>query len=222
MMNLPATMKKLLLPPIFATVSLLAACASSPPKAPGTTFDFGPLPAATTLPLKGIAVPDVAAPQWMDSTRIYYRLTYADAAQPAAYANSRWVMPATHLWTQRVKQRASQAGAIVVGGEGLRGAPTLKIELDEFAHTFTTAKESKGVVRLRATLLSGREVVAQRTFSQESASVAADAGGGARALIAAGDAAIDAVLAWAASVPAFQPASQPASQPTSQPTAGTR
>ena len=206
MMNLPATMKKLLLPFLIATVSLFGACASNPPKAPGATFDFGPLPAAKTLPLKGIAVPDVAAPQWMDSTRIYYRLAYVDAAQPAAYANSRWVMPATHLWTQRVKQRASQTGAIVAGGEGLRGAPMLKIELDEFAHTFTTAKESKGVVRLRATLLNGREVVAQRSFSEESTSVVADASGGARALIAAGDTAIDAVLAWAASVPVLQPA----------------
>ena len=198
MMNLTAMMKKLLLPLLLGAVGLLGACATNAPKAPGATFDFGPLPAARALPLKGIAVQDVAAPQWMDSTRIYYRLAYADATQPAAYANSRGVMPTTHLWTQRVKQRASQAGAVVAGNEGLRGAPTLKIELDEFAHTFSSAKESKGVVRLRATLLNGREVVAQRTFAQESTSTVADAGGGARALIAAGDAAIDAVLDWAA------------------------
>ena len=187
---------------LLALAALLTACAAPTAKSPSATFDFGPLPPDKPLAVKRLIIYDVTAPTWMDSNRIYYRLNYADAAQPAAYANSRWVSPLSQLLTQRVKARAAQGGTVVAGAEGfsggLRDAQSLKLDIDEFTHQFANPKESKAVVRVRATLLNGREIQAQRTFSQDAIATMPDANSGAKALIAAADGAMDAALAWVA------------------------
>jgi cholesterol transport system auxiliary component len=170
----------------------VAACSTPAPKATAAAYDFGLLPdAAPSLSLKALGISDAQVP-----------LAYADAARQEAYANTRWAMSPAALMTQRLRQRAAQAGITVGGNEGVRGAPLLKMELDEFSHVFSSEKESKGVLVARASLLTGAEgarvLAAQRTFRVERAAASPDAAGGARALAQAADDAIGQILQWAA------------------------
>ena len=174
--------------------SLLASCSIGPkPQAPIGAWDFGP-PAATTtrLIIKALGTVEVVAPRWIDSVNTHYRLGYANPAQPMAYSQTRWVMPPPILIDARLRERLV-AGGTLLGGAG----PTLRIELDEFAQTFDSEKSSRAVLRARATLSSGREVLRQRPFTIEVPAATADGPGGAAALARAAERLIDAVLDWA-------------------------
>lgn len=173
---------------------LFASCSLGPrPQAPIGTWDFGP-PATTTarLAIKALGTVEVVAPRWIDSVNTHYRLGYANPAQPMAYSQTRWVMPPPILIDARLRERLVAGGALL-GGAG----PALRIELDEFAQTFDSEKSSRAVLRARATLSSGREVLRQRPFSIEVPAATADGPGGAAALARAADRLIEAVLDWA-------------------------
>jgi cholesterol transport system auxiliary component len=177
---------------------LLAACGVGPKPQPAVgTYDFG-LPSYATgqgarkLALKSLGQIEVAAPRWLDSANLYYRLAYADAAQPRAYTQTKWVMPPANLVEARLKERAV-AGGTVVGASG----PLLKIEIDEFSQVFTAAQASKGVLRARATLVGAPGSVKQKAFVFEEPATSADGPGGAAALSRASDSLVEAVLAWA-------------------------
>ena len=174
---------------------LLTGCAMGPkPQAATGVWDFGPPAAgAARLRLPALAAVEVVAPRWIDSVSAHYRLGYANPAQPMVYVQTRWVMPPPILIDVRLKERLVAGGA-VLGGSG----PTLKIEIDEFAQTFDTEKSSRGILRARATLGSGRDVLRQRQFVIEEAAATADGPGGAAALGRAADRLIESVLVWAA------------------------
>lgn len=79
-----------------------------------------------------------------------------------------------------VPRPAAQARA---GGK----LPTvLRVDLEEFSHVFTSATESVGLVRLRATLSepaqTGETLLGQRVFIVQRPASSADAAGGTRAL----------------------------------------
>lgn len=175
--------------------ALLGACALGPkPQAVVGVWDFGPPAAgAARLRLTALAAVEVVAPRWIDSVSAHYRLGYANPAQPMVYGQTRWVMPPPILIDVRLKERLVAGGALL-GGSG----PTLKIEIDEFAQMFDTEKSSRGIVRARATLGAGREVLRQRQFVIEEAAATADGPGGAAALGRAADRLIESVLVWAA------------------------
>ncbi|MBL8380554.1 MAG: membrane integrity-associated transporter subunit PqiC [Burkholderiales bacterium] len=179
---------------VLAAALLAGACAMGPkPPAPLASYDFGPPPAplSGSLP-KALAAIEVAAPRWLDSTGLMYRLVYAAGAQPQAYAQSRWIGTAPALLEARFKERAV-ASRVVLGGSG----PVLRIDVDEFVQHFDAEKSSRAVLRARATLMAGREVVRQRQFILEEAAVTPDGPGGAAALARAADRLIEAVLGWA-------------------------
>lgn len=189
---------------IFAVIALAAAsaCTLRPERPANDFFDFGPLPAqAGKAELPPLAVPDTFAPPAMDNQNIYYRLAYANAAKPQAYALARWSMPPALLITQRLKSRLAAAGTIVTSGDGANGTVVLRTELDEFTHVFSSAEQSRAVVRIRATLLKGRDVLAQKTFDTELSASPANAEGGAAALARATDLAIDNIMQWVALTP---------------------
>ncbi|MCX7141899.1 MAG: ABC-type transport auxiliary lipoprotein family protein [Proteobacteria bacterium] len=166
-------------------------------------YDFG-LPAtdkeANPRLQHDLVVAAVSAPAWMDNTAIYYRLAYEDAARPQPYAQSRWVMPPAALLGQRLRAnmaRASKA-AVFTPTDGVRVEYTLRLELDEFSQVFDAVDKSRAVVRLRASLIRNRAVVAQQTFGIEQAAATQNAEGGVRALIAAGDEAGNRLVDWLA------------------------
>ncbi|PHV03882.1 ABC transporter [Janthinobacterium sp. BJB412] len=187
----------------------LAGCASKSP-APAN-YDFGPLPAATAsaAAASGAAAPaalvmaDVSGPAALDSERMHYRLLYADAQQTRPYAYNHWSGTPLQLLTQRLKARVAQAGVKVLApSDAAAGAMLLRIEVEEFAQTFSSASQSQGSIRLRASAFRNHQLLDQRTFARSSPAASADAGGGARALAEASDALSADLLAWLATLPA--------------------
>ena len=183
----------------------LAGCASKSP-APAN-YDFGPLPAATTTAAAAVpaalVMADVSGPAALDSERMHYRLLYADAQQTRPYAYNHWSGTPLQLLTQRLKARVAQAGVKVLApSDAAAGAMLLRIEVEEFAQTFSSASQSQGSIRLRASAFRNHQLIDQRTFARSSPAASADAGGGARALAEASDALSADLLAWLATLPA--------------------
>lgn len=182
----------------------LAGCASKSP-APAN-YDFGPLPAATTTAAAvpaALVIADVSGPAALDSERMHYRLLYADAQQTRPYAYNHWSGTPLQLLTQRLKARVAQAGVKVLApSDAAAGAMLLRIEVEEFAQTFSSASQSQGSIRLRASAFRNHQLLDQRTFARSSPAASADAGGGARALAEASDALSADLLAWLATLPA--------------------
>ena len=189
---------------LLLSLGLLAACSVAPQSRDGmVNYDFGL--AATGKDAKprlhhDLVIAAVSAPAWMDNAGIYYRLAYQDAARPQSYAQSRWVMPPAALLGQRLRAaiaRASKA-AVFTPADGVRVDYTLRLELDEFSQVFDAADRSRAVLRLRASLIRHRTIVAQQSFAIEQAAATANAEGGMRALIVASDAAADSLIDWLA------------------------
>jgi len=184
---------------MLAVSLLLAGCIVPEAGVRPGTYDFGPLPAVllgteqTNLPTLTIA--DVQAPRHMETTYVFYRLAYSDAQAPKPYADSRWAMPPAQLIAQRLRSRLSQNAFVLNAGE-VRADLLLKVELEQFDQVFDAPEASRGVVRLRASLIRDRTVVAQQTFTVDRAAASADAVGGVHALTQATDAVLDALAGW--------------------------
>jgi cholesterol transport system auxiliary component len=185
---------------LVALVVACTGCSLSPPSAPAPVqYDFGPAPAASAAPglRQPLLIYDVSAPAWLDSSFIYYRLAYQDAARPQAYADSRWVSSPAELIAVRLRGRLAASGkGVVRPADGTRASYALRVELDEFTQVFDAPGKSRAVVRLRASVLGSRALIAQRAFSVERPVTTPDAEGGVRALIAASDEALDHLVAW--------------------------
>ena len=189
---------------LLLSLALLTGCALGPRTQEGmVNYDFGlPRTGREAQPRlqQDLIVAAVTAPAWMDNSGIYYRLAYQDAARPQAYALSRWVMPPAALLGQRLRAsiaRANRAG-VFTGADGVRAAYTLRLELEEFSQVFDAPGKSRALLRLRASLIRQRSVVAQQSFELEQAAATPNAEGGVRALIAASDAAGEKLVDWLA------------------------
>ncbi|WP_229425388.1 ABC-type transport auxiliary lipoprotein family protein [Massilia sp. Se16.2.3] len=180
----------------------LAGCASEK-AAPTTQFDFGPLgPPASQVaqaPLAAIVVTDATGSPAFENERMVYRLDYADPLQARTYANSRWTANPLLLVTQRLKSRLAQAGVKVLSAtDTATTVPILRIEIDDFSHTFASTSASEGRLVLRASLFNGHALADQRTFTRATPAPSADAAGGARAPAASTDGAAADIVAWLA------------------------
>ena len=188
----------------LAAAAVLAGCASSKGPSGNTLYDFGPatnpLVAGTDgAVLKAVVITDVTGNAAYDSERMFYRLNYADPLQARSYANSRWSSTPLQLLTQRLKSRTAQAGLKVLSAtDASNGVPLLRIELDDFTHSFDSTTSSYGQVALRVSLFQGHALVDQRTFRHKVAATGADAPGGARALAQAADMVASDMIAWLA------------------------
>lgn len=204
--------------PCFAfALAVLAGCSALPSKpVQPTLYDFGPAGAAAALPAEAmgraaLVLPDLEANGALDSTALLYRLAYSDAHALRPYAYARWSAPAPQLLAQRLRALLgrdrpvldpAEASALVRRGgtAGIEPPPVLHIELQEFSQVFDSPTQSRGVLRLRCTLLqdttAGERLVAQRTFEADRPAPSADAGGGVRALTAAVDAVAQDLGAW--------------------------
>lgn len=182
---------------------LVAGCVTR--AAPVNLYDFGPLPAVSTVgghAPAALSIAAVQAPAALNSQQILYRLAYVNDLQPRAYAGSRWSMTPAQLLEQRLKARLAQAGTVVLSGsEGANTLPALRIEIDEWVQNFSSPQHSAAQLALRATLFNGRTLLAQKSFREHSAAASADAAGGVRAMAEASDALIGALISWLADVP---------------------
>ncbi|MFL9908385.1 ABC-type transport auxiliary lipoprotein family protein [Paraburkholderia sp. RL17-337-BIB-A] len=175
---------------------LAAGCAGNPAALSNIRYDFGPPnPAASAGTQPPVKVLDVSAPDTLESDKLIYRLSYADAQQTASYANSHWTMAPSQLLTQRLRNALSSRGTVLTGADGVR-APVLKVELSQFEQVFDSQSESHAAVTARATLTQNGKVLGQRTFIARAPSSSADAAGGAQALAAASDELVSQISAW--------------------------
>jgi len=187
--------------PLLVAIVLATGCAGNQ-SGPAALYDFGPVstrPAEADKPpaLPPIAVAEVQVPGWMDSTFIFYRLTYANAQQPRPYAQARWAMPPSQLLQQRLKARIARAGGVAVAAShGASNVPVLRLEADNFMHDFNAPGASTAQVSLRASVYNGRTLVAHKGFSRQVAAPGADAPGGVQAPAGAGDAALADLMLW--------------------------
>lgn len=185
---------------------LLTACSLGPAtKDMPAVYDLGAPRGYTSGPPRvraGVLVHNVAAPGWLDTPGIVYRLNYKDAARQQTYANSRWAAAPALLLTQRLRGRLAAAsdGGVIGVADGARADYTLRIELEEFSQVFDSADASRAVVIARATLVNvaRRTLHAQKSFSAERVAASANANGGVRALAEAGDDLIESIVAWTA------------------------
>jgi cholesterol transport system auxiliary component len=188
---------------LLLSLAVLAGCAMPQSRDGIASYDFG-LPRsdkeANPRLQHDLVVDALTAPAWMDNAGIYYRLAYQDATRPQAYAQSRWVMPPAALLGQSLRASIARANkaAVFTPADGVRADYTLRLELEEFSQVFDAADKSHAVVRLRASLIRNRGVVAQQDFSIERASATPNAEGGVRALIAASDEAGNGLIDWLA------------------------
>jgi cholesterol transport system auxiliary component len=182
---------------------VLGGCASNKGQ-PTTQFDFGPptpgAMQADPAPAGGpaaVVVMDVTGSSALDNERMFYRLSYADALQARAYANSRWTANPLQMMTQRLKTRIAQSGTKVLSEtDAAAGVPLLRIDVDDFVHNFSGVAQSEGVVAVRVSLFQGHVLVDQKSIVRTSPAPSADAAGGARALAASTDAVAADIVAW--------------------------
>jgi cholesterol transport system auxiliary component len=185
----------------LAFVLSLSGCASNKGQ-PTTQFDFGPATPGTqatssAASLGALVVTDVTGSSALDSERMFYRLSYADALQARTYANSRWTANPLQMMTQRLKTRMGQAGAKVLSeSDASLGVPILRVDVDDFVHDFSSATQSQGVVAVRASLFQGHTLVDQKSFVRTTPAATLDAAGGARALAASTDAIAADITGW--------------------------
>jgi cholesterol transport system auxiliary component len=192
-------------------LAALAGCSVLPEKpVRQTTYDFGPAPAGeatTTLSRPALVLPIVETGGLLESTALLYRLGYEDAFQLQPYAYARWSAPPAQLVRQRLQDVLGRERAVLDSGaasalarRGGTPPPVLRVELEEFSHLFDSPSDSKGVLRLRCTLLEntpgGERLVAQRSFTVSRPAPTADPSGGVRALTAATEAAAQDIAAW--------------------------
>jgi cholesterol transport system auxiliary component len=187
----------------------LAACSLGPEKKDAAaSYDLGAASSVASTPRirSSLLVHAVAAPGWLESNAIVYRLNYQDAARQLSYANSRWAAPAAAMLTQRLRAQLAAAsdGGIVNIADGARADYALRVELEEFSQVFDTAETSRVVIVARASLVSvaRRTLQAQKTFAIDKPAASANAQGGVHALAGASSELVDSIVVWtAASLP---------------------
>ena len=182
---------------------LLAGCSTSAPRV--VVYDFGPGPtqaaaANRMAPLPLVLLTEPEASSALDGTAMWYRLLYADAQQLRPYAQARWSTPPAQLLRLRLRESLGQRRTVLSATDAVPPATlVLRLELEEFSQLFSTAQDSTGLVRVRATLGrsgSPARVLAQTSLVQQRPSATADAAGGVRALTLATEALAQQLDAW--------------------------
>jgi len=183
--------------PISFLIALaLAACGGNVRQQERAVFDLGP----TSIVWRTDALPvqrvEVAAPPWLATSAIHYRLLYAEPERRLAYADSRWAAPPAEL-AERALNR--QPGAV--------SACRLRLDIDEWSQAFDSAERSRVVLELRAALLPvrGDAVLVRKAFAAVQAAPSPDARGGVQASAAALRTAAGEIGAWLAATASTQP-----------------
>jgi cholesterol transport system auxiliary component len=166
-----------------ALILALSGCAGSAPEP--KTFDLGLAPPASALPAVRIASVRAAAP--FDGNDMQYRLAYRNAAEVAAFANTRWAAtPAEMFRKQMLRAAGDKAGKCI-----------LDVEIQEFTQVFSAKEASDARIELRAWLRGG----ASRGLSVVEPNAGPDAVSGAAAIARASNRAIGELGAWIAAQP---------------------
>lgn len=188
----------------------LTGCALPDKAARPASYDFGPGPQAVAVsdrraPLPALLLAEVQASPALSGNAMLYRLLYANDQHLQPYSLARWSMPPAELLRQRLADILGQRRAVLGPENGTAAGTatlTLRLSLEEFSQLFDSPQQSRGLLRLRATLSqggpAGERLLAQRSVIVQQPAPSADAAGGVRALRAATDAAAEELAAWLA------------------------
>lgn len=152
-------------------------------------YDLGAAPLVT--PGQGsVGAVRVAAPSWLKSPALSYRLLYEAPGERRSYQYSRWVAPPPEL-----------LGSLLGRGLAGRGGCTLEVDVDEFIQVFPSPQQSEGVIEARARLRHSQDgaLLAARAFSVRVPAPSADGPGGAAALAQGSRDLAGAIGTWLAS-----------------------
>lgn len=149
-----------------------------------------------------LALEEVAAAGWLQTSGILYRLLYRDAARLHAYGLSRWTASPAVLLTQRLRAALSlpAQGGLAMAADGVPTDRVLKVGLDAFEQHVESATVSRAVMAMHVLLVDGRTrgLIGQRSFRIEEPCPSVDAGGAVHGLRAASDRGIVELIDWLA------------------------
>ncbi|MCE9633382.1 MAG: PqiC family protein [Methylophilales bacterium] len=171
-------------------ILLLSACGGLPkPGAAPALYDFGIAPAfsESVVPVK---LARVEALPGLESFDMRYRLAYQNPNQLYAYTQNRWGAAPADLLAQRLRHMGFSPAA---------SQCDLRVILETFDQVFDTAASSRGVVSLRAELITGigrQSKTLTTLITTEAPASSADAKGGVAALEIATDKAIEKLKMW--------------------------
>lgn len=172
---------------VLGLIFVLSACGGASSVEP-RTFDLGLATPATGLPAVRIGSVRAVAP--FESTDMQYRLAYRNAAEIAAYANSRWAATPAEMFRKQLLRATGEGAARCV----------LEVEIQEFSQVFAAKEASDARIELRLGLSSGAGSLARRLTIVESNS-GPDAVSGAAAAARAANRAIGEIGGWLAAQP---------------------
>jgi len=170
-------------------VALLNACGGGTTTTEPRSLDLGLAPSGTALPPVRIASVRAVTP--FESTDMQYRLAYRNAAEIAAFANSRWAASPAELLRKQLMRAANDN----------QGKCVLEVEIQEFTQVFSAKETSEARIELRAWLgATGARAtsVATRGWSVVEPNAGADATAGAAAFARAANRAIGELGGWIA------------------------
>ena len=181
---------------------LLSGCALNTSQPPATRYDFGPVssvPSGQIVPtdLPALVVSQVSAPDWLNSTRMYYRLAHVNEQQTLFYTLSSWNAQPSKLFRERFHSRIVAAGGET--GDGVMSKANqlrLIIHLEDFSQYFLDDSDSKARIALRVSVPGRDGSVLRKSFFHQVDAPTPDAAGGAKALSVATDEVITQVLDW--------------------------
>lgn len=149
--------------------------------APAAVHDFGPLSMASRTGPRAWSDAAVHAPDWLQDSKLRYRLLYRQPTRVQFYALDRWVAPPPQLLAQSLSAAAG------------RGGCPLRIDLQTFEQVFERPGRARVVVEFMArTVEAGAgadRTVAEQYFALSRPCASADAAGAVTAFsLAIGDA----------------------------------
>ncbi len=175
---------------LLAALALAGCVPNNVRQTEAAVFDIGTAAGGWAAPaLQRI---DVAAPSWLGTAAMQYRLAYSEGTRRRAYADSRWAAPPAELLERALRRRA-----VAAAGEPML-ACRLRIELDEFVQVFDAPQTSRVVIAVRARLVSRFEQpLLGRSFGVERPA-GSDARGGVAATAVAVEELGNQLAAWVA------------------------
>lgn len=132
---------------------------------PPALHDFGVQPTASNAsPQTSI---DVEAPEWLESTKIRYRLLYASPTQVRSYTLDRWIAPPAKLLEQELEASGSNLGY------------PIKVNLLDFEQQFDRPGHAKALMSFTVTAYTSnlKTRLGSKTFRLERVTATPDAEG---------------------------------------------
>ncbi|MCM1128474.1 MAG: ABC-type transport auxiliary lipoprotein family protein [Alistipes senegalensis] len=187
---------------LFAALGIfLSGCAfNSQPQA--VLYDLGlpsSMPEERLLPagMPRLLVFQVNAADWLNSSKMYYRLAQVNEQQTRFYTLSRWNTQPPKLFRERLQSRILALGGEIGSGR-IADADELRlmVHIEDFSQYFHDADYSEGRIALRVSVTGKNGVFLQKSFLAAVPAPSQDAAGGVRALAAATDGVIVEILQW--------------------------